>query len=269
MAAVITPFRDEEMDPGSLEENLRYHDACGLDGVLIAGTTGENQVLTAEERDRAVSIAVDVLEKEVVVLAGVLRRLERPELIAADLERIARHGAHAALLAPPPSLEAPERARDLVALVADLCAQSPVPVYFYHPPNMNDRPIAIETIERLVKIPGLKGVKDSTTGEDHLRAWIRSGRDDFSVFLGNSRLFRKWAHEVTGGIMAVAGVTPTEWRTWSEKIAAGESVVEIESTIAGFEARLQKGGLPALKEMYEEASLFGGDPTPMRKFADS
>ena len=47
--ALITPFREGEVDFTALGDLIDRQIDCGIDALVICGTTGENATLTAEE----------------------------------------------------------------------------------------------------------------------------------------------------------------------------------------------------------------------------
>ena len=49
--ALITPFREGEIDYAALEGIIESQIAAGVDALLVAGTTGESATLTEEARN--------------------------------------------------------------------------------------------------------------------------------------------------------------------------------------------------------------------------
>ena len=55
---IVTPFRNGEVDYEAYVELVAWQIKNGTHGILVNGTTGEPAMLTVEERNRLVDIAV-------------------------------------------------------------------------------------------------------------------------------------------------------------------------------------------------------------------
>ena len=68
--ALVTPFRDDELDEPALRELVERQIAAGIDGLVPCGTTGESVVLRGNEHARVVQIVVDQVKGRIPVVAG-------------------------------------------------------------------------------------------------------------------------------------------------------------------------------------------------------
>src|SRR5437762_14259699 len=68
--AIVTPFRDGEIDVPALEALIESQIADGVSGVVAVGTTGEAPTLSAAEREQVIRIAVEMGKGHCQVLAG-------------------------------------------------------------------------------------------------------------------------------------------------------------------------------------------------------
>ena len=57
--ALVTPFKDQEIDLEGLRRLAEFQIAGGVDGLLAAGTTGESPTLTWEEHNKIIRIVVE------------------------------------------------------------------------------------------------------------------------------------------------------------------------------------------------------------------
>ena len=55
--ALVTPFRDGEIDVPALEKLIEGQIADAVSGVIAVGTTGESPTLSAAEREQVIRIA--------------------------------------------------------------------------------------------------------------------------------------------------------------------------------------------------------------------
>jgi len=260
LAALVTPFRGEGIDVEGFEENIRYLDAMGLDGVLVAGTTGEREQLTHAERDLLVRSARAVLDDDMLIVGGLLADAADIDEAMADLQQLREAGADLALVAPPPPEDVDEEV--YVFALSQLSADAPLGVLAYQPPSYRSRPFSQKTIRAIGKIAGLAGVKDSVGDADLLASWRKGApRDGWAVFAGNADLFLSPTPQVTGGILALASAEPELFlaaaRARGEKDEATLRI--LRSELGPLLERFREEGLPALKEMLEERGLFGGE----------
>lgn len=70
IVAIVTPFKNGEVDEEALRELVEFQIESGTDGIVPCGTTGESATLSHEEHDRVVEIVVDQVKKRVPVIAG-------------------------------------------------------------------------------------------------------------------------------------------------------------------------------------------------------
>ena len=70
MVAIVTPFKNDQVDEKALRELIEFQIANGTDGIVPCGTTGESATLTHEEHDRVIEITIDAVKKRVPGIAG-------------------------------------------------------------------------------------------------------------------------------------------------------------------------------------------------------
>src|SRR3989440_11369009 len=68
--AIVTPFRDGEVDVPALQALVEGQIADAVTGVIAVGTTGESPTLSAAEREQVIRVTVEVAKGKCQVLAG-------------------------------------------------------------------------------------------------------------------------------------------------------------------------------------------------------
>ncbi len=97
--ALITPFKDGEVDYKALENILEFQINGGIDALVVCGTTGEPATLDDDEHRRVVEFAVEKVNHRVPVIAGTGSNNTQ---YAVELSRFAeRAGADGLLLVTP------------------------------------------------------------------------------------------------------------------------------------------------------------------------
>lgn len=204
LAPITTPFDSAtgEVAPVHLRHNATRVIEAGLDGVVVAGSTGESALLDPDEQRRMIGWVREVLPDQRWLLAGTGAESTRQ---AVALTRAAgAEGADAVLVRPPgyfATAVTPASLADYYRAIADA---SPVPVLVYNIPKYTHLSIAAGLLQQLVGHPNIVGVKDSSGDAKNLAAY-RDAAPDWSVFVGSgSLLYQALELGCDGGILAVA-----------------------------------------------------------------
>jgi len=204
LAPITTPFDSATGDvrPGALRQNITRLLGEGLDGIVVAGSTGEAPLLDADEQRRLVACARDAVPRDRLLFAGTGAESTR-EAVARS-RAAAAAGADAVLVRPPGYFASALTEAALVAYyrgVADAC---PVPVLLYNIPKYTHVAIGPAVLGRLAAHPNIVGVKDSSGDLKNVSAY-RATVPDWSVFVGSgSLLYAALELGCDGGILALA-----------------------------------------------------------------
>ena len=97
--ALITPFKNGEIDKNALEDLVEWQIEEGSNGLVAVGTTGESPTLSHEEHQEVIEIIVKKSKGRVPVIAGAGSNNTRESV---DLMKFAKKvGADAALIVTP------------------------------------------------------------------------------------------------------------------------------------------------------------------------
>ncbi len=153
--ALVTPFRDGEIDFAGLRQLVNWHVEQGTDCLSPVGTTGESPTLDHEEHERVIATVVETAAGRIKVVPGTGSNSTRE---AIRLTRFAkRTGADGALMVGPyynkPTQEGYYRH---FAAVAEACD---IPIVLYNIPGRTASNIVPETIARLAEVPSIVAIK--------------------------------------------------------------------------------------------------------------
>ncbi|MGY4644704.1 dihydrodipicolinate synthase family protein [Cellulomonas sp. URHB0016] len=140
--------------------------AAGVDGVAVLGSTGGAAYLDRGQRRRVVEVAAEVVAGRVPLVAGVGATTTRTVLAHAD--DAVRAGADALLL--PTVSYLPLTDDEVVGLYEDVTRAVERPVWVYHNPVTTRFAFSVETLLRVVALPGVGGLKDRGSGAAEVRA---------------------------------------------------------------------------------------------------
>jgi dihydrodipicolinate synthase/N-acetylneuraminate lyase len=261
LAPITTPFDGATGDvaPVHLRQNVARLIAAGLDGVVVAGSTGESALLDADEQRRMVGWVREVLPDGswLVVGTGAESTRQAVTLTAAA----AAEGADAVLVRPPGYFSAAVSPASLDAYFRAVADASPVPVLVYNIPKYTHLPIAAGLLQQLAAHANIVGVKDSS-GDARTLAAYRDAVSAWSVFVGSGALlYAALELGCDGGILAVSCFAAALCAEVYAAFRAGdreragrlqERLVPLDREIVG------KLGPAGVKAAMDAAGLYGG-----------
>ena len=197
--ALVTPFRDGEIDEPALRALVDFHVESGTDCVSPVGTTGESPTLSHEEHERVIRIVCEQAAGRIQVMAGTGSNSTRE---AIRLTKSAQQaGADGALLVAPyynkPMQDGFHDHYQAVAEAVDL------PIVVYNIPGRTAKNMEPETICRLGQISNIVAVKESTGSMDQA-SQILDG-SDLTVLSGDDSLTLPLLALGGSGVVSVVG----------------------------------------------------------------
>ncbi|MCG8324168.1 MAG: 4-hydroxy-tetrahydrodipicolinate synthase, partial [Thiotrichales bacterium] len=181
LTALVTPFRDGQVDERALEELVEIQIAAGVDGLVPCGSTGESATMSHAEHSRVIEVVVAAARGRVRVVAGTGSNSTHE---AIELTRHAKDaGADGALLISPYYNKPTQHG--IVEHYAAIAAETAFPLIVYNIPGRTASNILPETFARLAEIEQVVGVKESCGDLDQIAALIASVPDDFAVLSGD------------------------------------------------------------------------------------
>jgi 4-hydroxy-tetrahydrodipicolinate synthase len=195
--ALVTIFdASGEVDAGATAGLARQLVDLGLQSVLVAGTTGEANALTPEERAKLVQAVRNALPPETVVIAGSGAASARQAVPLT--EQVLEAGADAVLVFSPPGCTDVRPYYDLVAKAA-----GGAPVLAYHFPAASAPGLPVSALPELP----IDGLKDSSGDLSRLYeelevfgGWLYTGSSNLALLAG--------ALHCAGAILAIANLHP-------------------------------------------------------------
>ena len=158
ITALITPFKNGEIDWKAFEGLIEWQIENGTDGLVPCGTTGESPTLSHDEHHAVVERCIEITAGRVPVIAGSGSNSTR-EAVSLTIDA-QKSGATAALVVTPyynkPSQEG------LYQHYKTLHDSTNIPIIIYNIPGRSVIDMSIDTMCRLAELPRIVGVKDAT-----------------------------------------------------------------------------------------------------------
>jgi 4-hydroxy-tetrahydrodipicolinate synthase len=203
---LITPFKDGAVDYDTYAALVEFQIAQGSHGILVNGTTAEPSTLTLAERNRVVSLAVEVAAGRIPVVAatGSQSLAESRELT----EHAVRAGADALLIVTPYYIRPPQRG--LVQYYLELAAIHDLPWMIYHIPGRTAVGVTLDTLKAVAeRSKHFVGIKHAVNDLGFVSECLHALGPGFKVFVGLEELsFPMLAVGACGLMNAVGNLMP-------------------------------------------------------------
>lgn len=207
IVALVTPFRDGEIDYPALDALVDRQIATGQKGLVPCGSTGESATLTHDEHARVVEAVVRRAAGRVPVIAGTGSN-STAEAIHLTREAEAAGASGALLISPYYNKPTQD---GIYAHYRAVAESTSLPILVYNIPGRTASNIEPSTLARLAEIDNIVAVKDSPASIDHVMDTIALCGDRLAVLSGDDSLTLPMVSlGAVGVISAVANVIPAE-----------------------------------------------------------
>ncbi|MGV6812225.1 MAG: 4-hydroxy-tetrahydrodipicolinate synthase [Brevirhabdus sp.] len=218
MPALVTPFKNGELDIDTLKQLVNWHIEQGSHGLVPVGTTGESPTLSHEEHDIVVAEVVKAAAGRVPVIAGAgsNNTSETVRLVKAAKAS----GADAALVVTP---YYNKPTQDGLVAHFEAAANCDLPIIIYNIPGRSIVDMTPGTMGRLAELPNIVGVKDATGDITRVSKQRASCGEDFIQLSGEDASALGFnAHGGVGCISVTANVAPKLCAEFQEATLAGD-----------------------------------------------
>ena len=217
LVALVTPFRNGQVDYAAIERLVDWHIEQGTDGLVPVGTTGESPTVDFEEHQEILKTVVERAGGRIPVIAGTGGNATSE---AIHLTRYAKTiGADASLQVCPyynkPTQEGLYQHFVAIAEAADL------PMVLYNIPGRTGVMMTPETVARLAKLPQVVAIKEASGSMDQASEIL--ARSDLTVLSGDDSLtLPLMAIGARGVISVVANLVPRDVKRLTDAMLEGD-----------------------------------------------
>jgi dihydrodipicolinate synthase/N-acetylneuraminate lyase len=179
--AATTQFTaDDQIDLDATRRTFAALVEDGVDGLIILGTCGENNSLTAEEKRAVLRLAVETVGVKVPLVTGVSELTTAAAVAyARDAEAIGLDG----LMVLPAMVYVPTAA-ELEAHFRAVAAATRLPVMLYNNPPAYRVSIGMDVLDRLADVPNIVAIKESAPDPRRFTDLINRYGDRYDVMAG-------------------------------------------------------------------------------------
>lgn len=219
--AIVTPFKDGQVDRAGLERLIKLQIKAGVDGVVPVGTTGESPTLSFEEHMQVVEQTVQCAAGKVKVLAGTGANSTSEAIYLTQAAEKA--GADGSLQVAPyynkPTQEG------LFQHFRAIARSTKLPLVLYSIPGRCGVEIGIETVRRLAEAcENIVGIKEAGGNADRVSQLYQAVGSRFDILSGDDSLTLPFMAVGAKGVVSVASnVIPKEVVSMVKAFAAGKA----------------------------------------------
>jgi N-acetylneuraminate lyase len=233
-AALMTGLDDTGAFDESRQRSLtEYVLRQGLAGLYVGGSSGESGLLGVDELAAQQGIVADCAKGSA---ARLIAHVGMPNL--RDSVRLAQQaydlGYHALSALPPHSY--PFSDAEIEGYYRDLSAATDLPLIVYEVPIRTGRPIPLDSLERILDMPNVTGIKFTSTDMFKF-SMLRRRRPDSSYFFGFDEIY------LTGAILGADGGIGTTYNILGKLYVA-------------LDAALRAGDVPRAQDLQDASQIF-------------
>ncbi len=222
--ALITPFKNNELDEESYIKLIHFHLENGTNGLVPAGTTGESPTLSHDEHQRVIDLCIKESNGKIPVIAGT--GSNSTEEAISLTKHAEKAGADGALIVTPyynkPTQEG------LYQHYKAINDNVGIPIIIYNIPSRCVIDMSVDTMAKLFELKNIAGVKDATGDLKRLDDTIKKLGPEFIQLTGEDGLALKFNKRGGVGIISVTANIAPKLCSDMQKFSKSNSDNEIE-----------------------------------------
>ena len=179
--ALVTPLNEKGVDYAQLERLINWQIDEGIDGLVIAGTTGEGSTLTDEEHRELFEKAIQMIDGRVPAIAGTG---SNDTAYAVDLTKCACELGYDGMLVVTPYYNKATQ-NGLIKMFTTIADASTKPLIVYNVPSRTGVDIAPATYAALADHPQIQAIKEASGNLSKVAETAHLVGDKLDIYSGN------------------------------------------------------------------------------------
>src|SRR5882757_6972821 len=219
--AIVTPFKNGNIDEAAFERLIKNQIKAGVDGIVPVGTTGESPPVDYDEHIHIIALAVKFAAGKIKVMAGTGANATKEAIyLTREAEKVGADGS----LQVAPYYNKPTQ-EGLFQHFREIARNTKLPIVLYSIPGRCGIEIGVETVKRLAaackNIIGIKEAGGSCDRVSQLRAALGSR---FEILSGDDSLTVPFMSVGAQGVNSVASnVAPREVAQMVKAYTSGQT----------------------------------------------
>lgn len=216
--ALITPFKNGEVDYGCLERLIEMQISAGISALVLCGTTGEAATLSEDEKSEIIGFCASKIGGRVPLIAGCSS--PSSEYAARLAKNAQKKGADAILTTTPYYNKCTPEG---LYLHYKSVAEADLPLIAYNVPSRTGMNILPSHYERLSEIDCLVAIKEASSNVSQCEDIVSRYGDRFTLYSGCDELVAPiYAVGGNGVISVVSNIFPAKMAELCKKWESGD-----------------------------------------------
>jgi 4-hydroxy-tetrahydrodipicolinate synthase len=217
--AIVTPFKNGEIDEAAFARLIRKQIQGGVDGIVPVGTTGESPTVDYEEHLHVIKLAIKYAAGKIKVLAGTGGNSTNEAVyLTQQAEKLGADGS----LQVAPYYNKPTQ-EGLFQHFGTIAGKTKLPIMLYSVPGRCGVEIGVETTRRLAaSCRNIIGIKESGGSCDRVSQLRAALGAKFIILSGDDSLTLPFMAASAQGVISVASnVAPRQVAQMVNAFASG------------------------------------------------
>lgn len=207
IVAMVTPFRDGQVDEAKIRELVEFHVKNGTNAIVPCGTTGESPTLSHEEHKKVVEVTIAATAGRVPVVAGTGSNSTAE---AIELTQHAKKAGADGVLMVCPYYNKPTQ-KGLIAHYKAVAEAVDIPIIMYNIPGRTGVNMLPDTVATLAELKNIVGMKEASGSLEQMTEVISLCGEQITVVSGDDTLtLPLMAVGGKGVISVIANILPKE-----------------------------------------------------------
>jgi 4-hydroxy-tetrahydrodipicolinate synthase len=219
--AIVTPFKNGQIDEAAFERLIKSQIRGGVDGVVPVGTTGESPTVSYEEHVQIIQLAVKFASGKINVLAGTGGNSTTEAIfLTKEAEKAGADGS----LQVAPYYNKPSQ-EGLFQHFREIARTTRLPIVLYSIPGRCGVEICVDTVRRLAaECPTIVGIKEAGGSCERVNQLRAALGPKFEILSGDDALTLPFMAVGAQGVVSVASnVAPRAVAQMVAAFAEGQS----------------------------------------------
>lgn len=228
ITALITPFKNYEIDLLALQKLIRHQIDGGIKAVVIAGSTGEAPALSFKEYKNLIKAAVQYSAGKLSIIAGCSSSSTRSSVQMAEA---AEHVGAAGLMCSPPPYNKPTQ-QGLYEHFKMLHNSTNLPIMLYAAPGRTGVDFNDDTLFKLVELPRILALKDCGGDLERPLRLLNKLGDKLTVLSGDDPITLSYnAQGAKGLVSPISNLFPKEIKQIQDLWFRGKPAEALEAQV--------------------------------------
>lgn len=179
--ALVTPFKNNEVDYDKLRELIEWHIENETDSIIICGTSGEAATMSDKERKEVIEFAAAAVNKRIPVIAG---SGSNNTAYSVELSKYCQKvGVDGLLVVTPYYNKATETG--LIKHYEAIAGSVDLPIILYNVPGRTGMNLSPSIVKKLSEIKNVIAIKEASGNISQIAEIARLCNEDLDIYSGN------------------------------------------------------------------------------------